>query len=250
MLGAMPMSAYRSWAIAATALLALACSPDEGARRDIIGTEQKRYSQFDEELIIRDFFQDRRQGVFLDVGSAHPKKLSTTYYLEEHLGWSGVAVDALASYAPAYQRLRPRTRFFSYIVTDHEGTLDKFFVVHAAPGLSSTIEDRTFRGQELQQEEIRVPTITLDRLLGDAGVERIDFLSMDIEMAAPKALAGFDIERFRPQLVCIESGRRDDGSRDEEYNRRLVAWFAERGYLRLERYDAYDEYNWYFTPRS
>ncbi len=244
------MASFFRYGIAAGALLALACSPDEAPRQDIVGTGKKLYSQFDEELIIRDFFEDRPDGVFLDIGSAHPRKFSTTYYLEKHLGWSGVAVDALASYAPAYERLRPRTRFFSYIVTDHEGTLEKFFVVHAAPGLSSTIEDRTFRGTQLQQEEIRVPTITLDRLLDDAGVERIDFLSMDIEMGAPKALNGFDIRRFRPELVCIESGRREDGSRDEEYNRRLNAWFEDHGYVRIERHDAFDDVNWYFSPRT
>ena len=244
------MRSFFRWGIAVAAVLALACSPDDAPQQGIAGTGKKLYSQFDEELIIRDFFRDRPDGVFLDVGSAHPKEFSTTYYLEKHLGWSGIAVDALASYAPAYEQHRPRTRFFSYIVTDHGGTLDKFFVVHAAPGLSSTIEDRTFRGTDLQQEEIRVPTITLDRLLDEAGVDRIDFLSMDIELGAPKALNGFDIRRFRPELVCIESGRREDGSRDEEYNRRLIMWFDEHGYGRIERYDAFDDVNWYFTPRS
>ena len=40
--------------------------------------EEKRYSLFDEELIIRDFFQDRRDGVFLDVGCAWPIGASNT----------------------------------------------------------------------------------------------------------------------------------------------------------------------------
>jgi hypothetical protein len=48
-------------------------------RRDIVNTGTKRYSQFDEELVIRDFFQDRTEGVFLDVGSSTPMKNSTTY---------------------------------------------------------------------------------------------------------------------------------------------------------------------------
>ncbi len=48
--------------------------------------QKSLYSHGKEELIIRDFFQDRRGGVFLDVGFAFPKKNSTTYYLEKHLG--------------------------------------------------------------------------------------------------------------------------------------------------------------------
>ena len=35
-------------------------------------TEENHYSQHGEELIIRHFFRDRREGFFLDVGCAHP----------------------------------------------------------------------------------------------------------------------------------------------------------------------------------
>jgi len=47
------------------------------------------YSQDAEETLIRAFFEDRRNGVFLDVGAGDPVKNSTTYYLENHLGWRG-----------------------------------------------------------------------------------------------------------------------------------------------------------------
>jgi hypothetical protein len=29
------------------------------------------------------------------VGAAHPVRNSTSYYLEKHLGWTGIAIDAL-----------------------------------------------------------------------------------------------------------------------------------------------------------
>ena len=43
--------------------------------------EQSRYSLFDEELIIRDFFQDRKGGFFVDVGCAWPGKANNTYWI-------------------------------------------------------------------------------------------------------------------------------------------------------------------------
>ena len=61
-------------------------------RRDIVGTEKSLYSQSQEEVIVRDFFQDRRDGVFLDVGCASPVTNSNTYYLEHHLGWTGIGI--------------------------------------------------------------------------------------------------------------------------------------------------------------
>ena len=60
-----------------------------------------------------------------------------------------------------------------------------------------------------------------------------------------RALAGFDIERFRPELVCIEAGKKFP-----ERNAAVAAYFKEHGYRRLFRYAAYDGLNWYFTPRD
>ncbi len=57
----------------------------EAEGREGILAEQRLYSVFDEELIIRDFFQDRREGFFLDVGCSEPIKGSNTFYLEKHL---------------------------------------------------------------------------------------------------------------------------------------------------------------------
>jgi FkbM family methyltransferase len=223
----------------ALALLALpACSREH---RDILGTEQKLYSQFDEELVIRDFFQDRRGGFFLDVGASTPIENSTTYYLEKHLGWSGIAIDALVEYHLVWRLERPRSEYLAYLVTDHAGTQEAFFrTPHRA--LSSVQQDRVFNGEKLEGEEIQVETTTLDKVLDDRGITEIDFLSMDIEESEPPALAGFDIERFRPELVCIEAS--------PSIREALLAYFGAHGYERIDRYLAADSINWYFRPRS
>jgi hypothetical protein len=70
-------------------LLLVDYQPDRLEMTSIFRKEKKLYSQWNEELLIRDFFGDRRDGTFLDVGCADYKRLSTTYYLEERLGWSG-----------------------------------------------------------------------------------------------------------------------------------------------------------------
>ena len=60
------------------------------------------------------------------------------------------------------------------------------------------------------------------------------------ERHEPEALAGFDIERYRPELVCIEAGRTTRA--------RLLAYFNRHGYERIEGYLAHDSLNWYFRP--
>ena len=102
-------------------LLTLRCANTRQAtsRKDIVSTGKPLYSMHKEETIIRDFFQDRRGGFFLDVGCWHPILASNTYYLEEHLGWSGFGVDALPEMARKWKRNRPASKFFNYIVIDH-----------------------------------------------------------------------------------------------------------------------------------
>ena len=94
---------------------------------DILESGEKLYSEHDEELIIRDFFNDRRGGVFVDVGCYYYMRMSTTYYLEKHLGWSGIGVDALAEFAHGYIENRPNTRFFNFIVTNHSKDIEPFY---------------------------------------------------------------------------------------------------------------------------
>ena len=53
----------------------------------------ERFSMDMEEWIIRDFFLDRRDGTFVDVGAWDPTKGSNTYRLERDFGWSGLAVE-------------------------------------------------------------------------------------------------------------------------------------------------------------
>ena len=199
--------------------------------------DRKRYSQFNEELVIRHFFQDREAGIFVDVGCYHWKQHSTSYYLEAHLGWSGVGVDALPWLRNGYEKNRKATRFFHYIVSDTSGETQTLF---AAGPLSSTDEARTeawFPDRKLEPLEIQ--TITLDDLLEEAGITKIDFLSMDIEGGEAGALRGFDIARFRPALVCIEVAAK---------NRDFVAkYFAQRGYERQTKYEPYDSVNQYYA---
>lgn len=200
--------------------------------------EKKRYSLFDEELIIRDFFQDRRGGFFVDVGCAWPIIANNTYYLEKHLGWTGIGIDALAEHAAGWERSRPGAKFFAYLVTDHSSDEGVFYKSQSL-GLSSADRERAdgqHFGGTLEVEEISVPSISLNDLLDREGVTKVDLLAMDIEGHELTALHGFDIERFRPDLVVTE-GRRPD----------VTAYFAAHGYQVIERYLPFDTVNEYYA---
>lgn len=209
---------------------------------NFLRNEPKRYSQFREEVVIRYFFKDRRNGFFLDVGAAEPTTESTTHYLASELDWEGIAIDARADLAAEYAEVRPRTRFFNFFVTDHSGSDEKLYV---AGRLSSGTREsiRKFPGLEnANPREVEVASITLDDLLVREQVERVDFMNMDIEGAEPAALAGFDIDRYAPELVCIESAPTTRGA--------ILKYFEEHGYRRMDEFLPFDPVNWYFEKKG
>ena len=207
---------------------------------EFLETHPKLYSQFNEEVIIRHFFGDRRDGFYLDVGCASAVESSTTYYLEEHLGWTGIGIDALDGYKASWDEKRPKSKFVSYAISDHTGDTITFY---EAGGISSVREDWAPKfGQK--GKPIEVLTITLNDLLEELGVKKIDFMSMDIEGAEPAALAGFDIRRYDVEFVCIEP----HGS--EEREKAILAYFEENDYELIEEYIPYDVVNWYFKRKK
>jgi FkbM family methyltransferase len=197
------------------------------------------YSEHAEEWIVRDFFHDRRSGTFVDVGSNHYRSLSNTYYLEQTLGWSGIAIDAQQEYGADYAKYRPRTKFFSFFVSDRSDATESLFVPRMNKLVASSSPGFSGRFDSSPQER-KVATITLNDLLDRTGVAKVDFLSMDIELAEPKALAGFDIERFKPALIVVES--------HAEIRQHLLDYFVAHRYSIVGRYLRADPDNLWFAP--
>jgi hypothetical protein len=174
----------------------------------------------------------------VDVGSSDYKRFSNTYYLEQELGWSGLAIDAQAEYGADYQKHRPRTRFFSFFVSDRSDALESLFVPERNRLVASSSKEFSDR-YDASGKERKVPTITLNDLFTREAVTRIDFMSMDIELAEPKALAGLDIARFPPRLICIEA--------HPDIRQQLIDYFTERKYRVVGRYLKADPHNLWFA---
>lgn len=200
---------------------------------------ESRNSEHAEEWIVRDFFGDKRNGVFVDVGANDHQRFSNTYYLETVLGWSGIAIEPQSKFAEQYRRHRPRTIFEALFVSDQS---DREVVLNVPEnGLIASADTEFARTGGKATTPVPVRTSTLDDILDRAGFSSVDFVTMDIELAEPAALRGFSIERFRPALVCVES--------HPEVRQQILDYFAAHGYTVVGKYLRADADNLWFTVR-
>jgi FkbM family methyltransferase len=197
------------------------------------------YSEREEEWLIRDYFNDRRGGFFVDVGANHYRHASKTYYLESKLQWSGLAIEPQEEFGPEYAQYRTRTRFLPFFVSDVSNETARLYILEKKSMVASA--DGAFVQKFGKPAEVRpVPTIRLTDLLDAHGIRNVDFLSMDIELHEPRALEGFDIERFRPSLVCIEALL--------PVRQQILTYFAKHHYVLVGKYVWVDLENLYFAP--
>lgn len=231
------LASFMSWHASAW----VGVHPEEAYFRSLYGTllGPGRYSEHEEEWLIRHFFDDKRDGIFVDVGANDYRTFSNTYFLEAELGWSGVAIEPLRQFEADYATYRPNTRFLPFFVSDQSDSEAKMYLIENHPLVTSA--DKGFTTQwSTDVVEVSAPTATLDDLLDAEGISRIDLLNMDIELSEPAALAGFDIERFRPALVCIEAHLK--------VRQQILNYFARHGYVLVGAYLRVDTQNLYFAP--
>ena len=211
-------------------------SPELDALRKKFGPSRNSYNA--EEWIVRDFFADQRDGVFVDVGANDHQRYSNTFYLETALGWSGIAIEPQQKFAEGYRQHRPRTTFVPLFVSDVSNRQATLYIGENDLVASSSREFTGSFGRGASPT--KATTTTLDDVLDRLRVTRIDFLTMDIELAEPQALAGFSIDRFRPRLVCIEA--------HEPVRQQLLDYFARHGYVIVGKYWLVDHENFWFAP--
>lgn len=219
----------------------VAVNPTDAAELEPLSKQYgpARNSEHVEEWIIRDFFQDERGGVFVDVGANHHQRFSNTYYLETALGWSGVALEPQTKFADGYATFRPKTTFVPLFVSDVSNQQATLYVSANDLVASSSQE---FTGAFGAASPTPTTTTTLDDVLDRLGIARVDFMSMDIELAEPQALAGFSIGRFKPRLVAVEA--------HPPVRQQILDYFTRHGYSLVGKYWRVDSENFWFAPVS
>lgn len=147
-------------------------------------------SQAGQDRWVVEFFNSKRDGWFLEIGANDGVKFSNTYFLETHLGWDGICVEADPT---IFERLRANRRCdcVNAMVSDR---------VEILGFLSDDLSGRvTTQGGQMMQAR------PIGDILEECGAPRvIDYMSLDVEGMEAKVLAGFPFHRHDVIIMTVE----------------------------------------------
>ena len=141
-------------------------------------------------------------GTFVDVGANDPIAGSKTWRLEQ-AGWDGLLVEPLSEHVQRLRQLR-RAKVADVACAGPEHDGGSLTLRVAGLGGSESSLGAFIRPQVVERETRTVRVRTLDSLVEEFAIERVDFLSIDVEGFEMEVLSGFSLQQFRPKLVLLE----------------------------------------------
>jgi FkbM family methyltransferase len=175
----------------------------------------KFYSQHkQDEYIYNNFFKNKKDGIFLEIGAYDGIALSNTYFFEKELGWKGICIE-------------PQQKQYELLVKNREcicingcvadftgnglfleidgystmlsGLVNKYDVNHLK---RIDYEISKFGGSK---KEVDVKCYLLSDLLNENSIKKIDFCSIDVEGAELDILKTIDFKSFDFDTFSIEN---------------------------------------------
>jgi len=161
--------------------------------------KRKTYSQFGEDLFIENFFSNKHNGIYVDIGCYHPIKYSNTAKLFNK-GWRGYNIDINQTSIDFFKIVRPRDKNIHTFLSNDSKKKIKYYSGGLFDARNSISRAHLINCGIKKIYEEYVISEKFDNLLN----EKFDFLNIDCEGSDFEVLKLIDLIRFEQALICIE----------------------------------------------
>lgn len=178
------------------------------------------YSQCHQDRYLNEnWFKNKRDGVFIDIGAHNGISYSNTKFFEE-LGWKGICIEPIPE---VFQELKKNRSCICVqgCISDHNRK-DTFLRVEGEPemlsGLLSKFDPRhltrlnyeaSLRSYGNAPQSIEVQCYLLSDLLKEHSFFCVDFLSIDTEGGEFDILKTIDFDQFDIKFIVVENNYHD-----------------------------------------
>jgi len=166
--------------------------------------KKKSYAMDNEDTEVLNYFKDKKNGFYVDVGCYHPIHRNNTYLLYKQ-NWNGINIDTSQFSIDLFNYMRPEDLNYNCAISNKKEII-KLFYQKELSQLSTIESDQAKTVFQGNIKEKNIQAFTLDEILnkGKYKDSKIDFLDIDVEGADLKVLEGLSFDKFKPELVCVE----------------------------------------------
>ena len=169
---------------------------------------QKSYSQFNDDIFIKKFFQNKI-GTYVDIGCHHPFKLNNTYLLYKKR-WNGLNIDLMKINIDLFNIWRPRDKNICAAISSKNKTSSVYIPnnnilsteISIVESYANMIKEH-FKNSFIKK---KIKVFTFENIIKNHKIklEKFDFLKIDIEGEDYKVLKNINLKKYNPELICIE----------------------------------------------
>jgi FkbM family methyltransferase len=207
--------------------------------KTLIFSPQKAYSQWGEDILLSHLLNEtslrnKKIGTYVDVGCNNPR-IGNNFVNFYKKGWRGINIDMMQWNIRLHNILRKNDINITCGVSDSKGEVDlySFGATNVLNSLDKDFADKwsATLNQPYTIEKIAIRTLNdiIEELIPN---QQIDVLNIDIEGHEEKALAGFDLEKYRPTIILCEIHGHD---MEEVITSGVYMTFKQSGYRLISR---------------
>ena len=160
----------------------------------------KPQSQAKQDLVVGALFEGKRDGVFLDLAAHDAVDISNTVYLERHLGWNGICVEANWAYMRGL-----RHRRCTVINAAVASKTNKSVTFENKGGGGGIVGEDTDNQKATREFATTLSTVSMADMLACANAPKVfDYWSLDVEGAELYILRATPFHEYTFRALTIE----------------------------------------------
>ena len=169
--------------------------------------KRAQYSQWGEDQFINQFFKDKIDGIYLDIGCFHPVMYNNTCLLHRK-GWQGINIDINPTSIDLFNILRPKDTNLCTTINEIKETFEIYYDDPFSP--VNTLDKQFYENLENKNnkntKKLFVESKSMQEILNISKIDKsIDFINLDVEGMDYKILKNINLNQLKPKLVSIET---------------------------------------------
>lgn len=165
------------------------------------------YSQLGQDLRVLEFYNNKKDGFFIEIGASDGITLSNTYLLEITYDWKGICVEPIPDKFELLCKNRPNSLCYNYAVYNDSNKQVIFDIANTNDLLSGISNNIDFHIDVVNSNktQIIVNTISFNDLLEKSNAPLyIGYLSLDTEGSELEILKSVDLQKYIFGLIHVE----------------------------------------------